>query len=131
MLKFIVSFSSECSPHFTHSLASIELNVCVTCARACVCACEMYFSNLRVGLVNTGCFRIILKLRSVRLLPRMLHRCSLLLTFGCLSKQGGTLELSQKPSLCGCRMLHVDIKRVCQSVHLSAHVSVWLVHLIS
>lgn len=95
----------------------------------CVCVCVIYFSDLRLGLVNTRCFRIILKLRSVRLLLQMLHHWSLLLTFWCLSKQGEPCNVPRNPRCVGVESyttllscVHVDIKCVCVCVclHMSA-----------
>lgn len=89
----------------------------------CVCVYVIYFSDLRVGLVNTWCFRIILKLRSVWLLPQMLHHGSLLLTFRYLSKQGEPCNVPRNTRCVGVESymtllscVHVDIKCVCQCV---------------
>ena len=45
------------------------------------------------------------------------------LTLGCLWEQGGTQHPSQKPSVCGCKELHISV-RVCVCERVSVHVCV-------
>lgn len=93
-------------------------------------ACIIYFSDLKVGLVNTWCLRSILKLNVCDCCCICSITRLLLLKFGCISEWRGTLQCSQKPLVCGsgtlqdalipCAFWHKMWLWVCMCLHMCA-----------